>query len=275
MEEVIRLLVARQDAKILGGGQSLIPLLAFRLASCGLLVDLKHVPGLDQIAIDDKGFEIGAKVTWRQLERNRRLCEAHPLIAAALPHIAHYQIRNRGTVGGSLAHADPAAELPALAVTCDAHIVAVGPQGSRVIPAREFFLAPLVTALEPNEVIIALRLPIWPASRRYGFEEFAMRRGDFAIAGAIVFFDMDDHGRIRDPHVGAFGVADTPVRLPQAEAVLSSAFPDERTFAGAAAAAIDGLQARSDLHADADYRRALLRLLITRALRAAIGRAGR
>jgi carbon-monoxide dehydrogenase medium subunit len=275
IDEVIRLLVERQDAKILSGGQSLIPMLAFRLASCGLLVDLKRVPGLDQVAIDEAGVEIGAKVTWRQLERDQRLREAHPLVSAALPHIAHYQIRNRGTVGGSLAHADPAAELPALAVTCDAHIVAVGRQGSRTIPAREFFLSPLVTALEPEEMIIALRLPPWPAGRRYGFEEFAMRRGDFALAGAIVFFDQDEHGGIRNPHVGAFGVSDTPVRLPAAEAVLAGAVPDEPTFARAATAAVEGLQARSDIHADADYRKALLRLLIKRALQAAMNRADR
>jgi carbon-monoxide dehydrogenase medium subunit len=273
IEEVLRLLAERQDAKILSGGQSLLPMLAFRLASCKLLVDLKRVPGLDRITIDENGVELAAKVTWRQLERDPRLRQAHPLVAAALPHIAHYQIRNRGTVGGSLAHADPAAELPALAVTCDAHIVAVGRQGSRTIPACKFFLSPLVTALEPDEMIVALRLPPWPAGRRYGFEEFAMRRGDFALAGAIVFFDQDERGRMRDPHVGAFGVADTPVRLPRAEAVLAGAFPDEPTFVRAAAAATDGLDARSDIHADADYRRALLRTLIGRALRVATERA--
>jgi carbon-monoxide dehydrogenase medium subunit len=271
---VTRLLNARQDAKILSGGQSLIPMLAFRLADCGLLVDLKRVPGLDQIVIDETGIEIGAKVTWRQLERNERLRAAHPLISTTLLHIAHYQIRNRGTVGGSLAHADPAAELPAVAVTCDAQIVVTGRHGSRTIPAREFFLSPLVTALESDEVIVALRLPSWPTGRRYGFEEFAMRRGDFALAGAIVFFDQDDRGRIRNPHVGAFGVADTPVRLPQAEAVLTDAFPDEQIFARAAAA-VDDFQTRSDIHAGADYRRALLRTLIARALQAAADRAGR
>ncbi|HVY56606.1 MAG TPA: FAD binding domain-containing protein [Xanthobacteraceae bacterium] len=274
IDEVIRLLSDRQDAKVLSGGQSLMPMLAFRLASCGLLVDLKDVPGLDRITVDQNGLEIGARVTWRHLERDRSLRHAHPLLQAAIPHIAHYQIRNRGTVGGSLAHADPAAELPALAVTCEAEIIAAGPAGRRAIPAREFFLSPLVTALAPDEVIVALKLPAFPARRRHGFEEFAMRRGDFALAGAIVFYDHDARGRIRDPHVGAFGVADTPLRLSRAEDVLAGAMPDDRTFAQAAAAGTAGLDARSDIHADGDYRRALLATLLTRALRSAAARVG-
>ena len=273
IDEVIALLDRhREDAKILSGGQSLMPMLAFRLASCSLLIDLKDVPGLDRIAIGNDGIEIGARVRWRDIEQDRRLRTAHPLLSEAVTHIAHYQIRNRGTAGGSLAHADPAAELPALAVTCDAQIVTAGPGGRRSIRANEFFLSPLVTALEPREMIVALRLPLWPEKRRFGFAEFARRRGDFALAGAIVFFDRDDQGKISDPHVGAFGVADTPIRLHKAENALKGAIPEDRIFAEAAKVGTEDIDARSDIHADSDYRRALLTTLLTRALQASAQR---
>ncbi len=188
--EAVELLTQHDgEAKVISGGQSLIPILAFRLASPTILVDLRHVPDLDRIAIDDNGVELGAKVRWRDIEIDRRLNTAHPLLVAAIKHVAHYQIRNRGTVGGSLAHADPAAELPAIAVTCDAEIVVIGPAGRRSIPAVEFFVGPLLTKLTPSEIVVAMRLPRWPRQRHYGFEEFARRRGDFALAGVAVFYD--------------------------------------------------------------------------------------
>lgn len=272
LDEAIGLL-ARPDAKLLSGGQSLMPMLAFRVASCSLLVDLKHVPDLDRIDIGADGVELGARVTWRDIERHDRLRTAHPLLHVAVPHIAHYPIRNRGTVGGSLAHADPAAELPALALTCDAQIVVMGARGRRVVPSHEFFLSALVTALEPEEVIVALRLPAWPASRRFGFQEFARRRGDFALAGAIVFYDCDVRGRICDAHVGVFGVADTPLRLSRTEEQLIGAIPNEESFADAAGAGIRDIEVRSDIHADSDYRRALLASLIARSFQTATARA--
>jgi aerobic carbon-monoxide dehydrogenase medium subunit len=270
VEEVIGLLSRHEDdAKILSGGQSLIPLLALRVAACRLLIDLKYVRGLDRIVIGSDGVELGARVRWYDIEQDQRLRSAHPLLAEAVPHIAHYQIRNRGTVGGSLAHADPAAELPALAVACEAQIVAAGPNGLRSIPANEFFLSPLVTALGPHEMIIAVRFPAWPSRRRYAFIEFARRRGDFALAGAVAFYDPDKRGRISNPHVGAFGVADTPVRLFAAEAALEGALPDERVFARAAKLGTTDLDARSDIHADHEYRRGLLTTLLIRALQKA------
>lgn len=269
VEEVIELLSRHEDdAKILSGGQSLMPMLAFRVAACRLLIDLKNVPGLDRIVIDSDCVELGARVRWRDIEQDQRLRSAHPLLSEAVAHIAHYQIRNRGTVGGSLAHADPAAELPALAVTCEAQIVSAGPNGRRSIPASEFFLSPLVTALEPREMIIALRFPPWPRGRRFGFMEFARRRGDFALAGAVVFYDPDRHGTISNPHIGAFGVTDTPIRLYAAESALARARPGERAFANAARLGTADLEARSDIHADGDYRRGLLATLLVRALQA-------
>ncbi len=184
LDEAVALLAARPgEARPIAGGQSLMPLLAFRLAAPALLVDLRNIPGLDGIAVSDDGVRLGARVRWRDIEDDPRLRSAHPLLAAAVGHVAHYQIRNRGTVGGSLAHADPAAEMPGIAVTCEAEIAAVGPTGARAIAAAEFFFGPLATALAPDEIITELQLPAWLAGRRWGFEEFSRRRGDFALAG--------------------------------------------------------------------------------------------
>lgn len=274
VDEVIRLLDQKEDAKVLSGGQSLMPMLAFRMASCRLLVDLKKVPGLDRIAISDEGIELGAKVRWRDIERHPHLAQAHPLLSEAVAHIAHYQIRNRGTIGGSLAHADPAAELPAIAVTCDAQIVAQGPNGRRRIPASEFFLSPLNTALEPNELIVAMELPFWPRERRYGFIEFPRRSGDFALAGAAIYYDLDGKGRICTARVGAFGIGDTPVRLHETEKALTGTAPEEKSVGEAIRQGIATLEIRSDLHADESYRRALLETLLNRAFKFASARAG-
>ncbi len=240
-------------------------MLAFRLASCSILLDIKMLPNLDRIVLSDDGVELGARVRWRDIERDSNLPICHPLLAAAVKHIAHYAIRNRGTVGGSLAHGDPASELPALAVTCGATIEVAGPAGKRRLPAESFFLSPLVTALETNEIILSVRFPPWPAGRKYGFREFSRRKGDFALAGAIAFFDIKD-GRICSPRIGAFGVGDQPARLTDAEQALLGKDPNPDVFSRAAAIGAQSLEFRSDIHADADYRRSLLETLITRAL---------
>ena len=138
-------------------------------------------------------------VRWREILDDARLRTAHPLLVAAVEHVAHYQIRNRGTVGGSIAHADPAAEMPGIAVTCEAQIAVVGKAGARVIAACDFFRGPLMTALEPDEIITEIRLPAWPARRRFGFQEFARRRGDFAMAAAALFYDVDGETKRATP----------------------------------------------------------------------------
>src|SRR5258705_671653 len=189
LPEAVQLLASGDgEAKALAGGQSLVPMLAFRLAQPALLVDLRKLSDLRGIRISEKGVTLGAMVRWRDIEDDKRLNTAHPLLKAAIAHVAHYQIRNRGTVGGSLAHADPAAEMPGIAVTCDAEIAVVGTSGQRVIKAADFFQGPLMTALTSDEIIVEVRLPAWPAGRRWGFEEFARRRGDFAIAAAALLF---------------------------------------------------------------------------------------
>jgi carbon-monoxide dehydrogenase medium subunit len=257
------------EAKPIAGGQSLMPMLAFRVASPSLLVDLRKLPDLNRIVIADDGVRLGAMVRWRDIEDDVRLRAAHPLLAAAIAHVAHYQIRNRGTVGGSLAHADPAAEMPGVALACDAEIAVTGAAGSRTIAAGDFFLGPLTTALAPDEIIVEVRLPAWPARRRWGFQEFARRRGDFALAGVALFYDEDEDGKAADTHAGAIGVGDRPVRLSAAEAALNGRAVDAAAIADAARAASAEVDPPDDIHAHAAYRRALVGTLTERALTAA------
>ena len=267
--EAVALLASHDgEAKPLAGGQSLVPMLAFRIASPALLVDLRKLAELRQIKIGQDGVSLGAMVRWRDILDDERLAKAHPLLVAAVEHVAHYQIRNRGTVGGSLAHADPAAELPGMVITCDAKIVAVGKSGTRTIDAASFFQGPLITALKPDEIISEIRFPAWQAKRRFGFEEFARRRGDFALAAAMLFYD-EDGGKARNAHVGAIGVADRPLRLPAVEQVLNGNAVDEAVIAKAEAAASASVDPADDIHASGAYRKALIGVMVERALRAA------
>jgi carbon-monoxide dehydrogenase medium subunit len=253
-------------ARLLAGGQSLVPILAFRLAAPSMLVDLGRVAGLDTIAIDAEGVCLGARVRWCDIETDASLATVHPLLAAAVAHVGHYAIRKRGTVGGSLAHADPAAELPGIAITCDAQLTAVGPSGPRIVPAAAFFLGPLTTALAPDELITQICLPPWPATRRWGFREFARRRGDFALAGVAACYDRDREGRATNTRIGAIGVGDRPLRLTAAEAVLDSRIVDADAIAAAANLAARIVDPPDDLHGTSRYRRALLATLVERAL---------
>ena len=256
------------DAKVIAGGQSLVPMLAFRLAAPRFLVDIGRISELRRIATDTGGIRLGALARWRDIERNEELRRAHPLLVEAIRHVAHYQIRNRGTVGGSLAHADPAAEMPGIAVTCEAKVVIAGRKGQRVVPAAEFFTGALTTALQPDELIVEVRLPPWNPNRRWAFMEFARRRGDFAIAGIALYYDIEND-RARDAHVGAIGIADTPVRLPAVEATINGKTISETVVRAAAAAAFESVDPPDDIHAPGDYRRALLQALTERALSSA------
>ena len=270
LADAVALLAAHDgEAKPLAGGQSLVPMLAFRVAAPALLVDLRKLEELRQIAISARGVSLGAMVRWCDILDDVRLRTAHPLLVAAVEHVAHYQIRNRGTVGGSLAHADPAAEMPGIAVTCEAAIAVIGKAGARVIAAADFFHGPLMTALAPDEIISEIRLPPWPARRRFGFAEFARRRGDFALAGAALFCDPDDGGRVRNAHVGVIGVADRPLRLAAVEDVLTGRAIDHETIAAAAAAARAAVDPPDDIHAGGAYRRALVGTMVERALQSA------
>jgi carbon-monoxide dehydrogenase medium subunit len=270
ISEAVALLAGHDgEAKPLAGGQSLVPMLAFRVAAPSLLVDLRKLEELRQIGITQDGVALGAMVRWRDILDDARLATAHPLLVAAVEHVAHYQIRNRGTVGGSIAHADPAAEMPGIAVTCDAQIAVIGKAGTRVIAAGDFFEGPLMTVLKADEIITEIRLPGWPAKRRFGFQEFARRRGDFALAAAAVFYDSDDNGMTRNAHVGVIGVGDRPTRLPSVEAVMNGQKISEAVIAKAEAAASAAVDPRDDIHASGAYRKALVGVMVERALKAA------
>ena len=255
----------RGEARVLAGGQSLLPMLAFRMAAPSMLVDLRKLPDLNRISISARGVELGAMVRWCDIEESEALCTAHPLLVAATACVAHYPIRSRGTVGGSLAHADFAAELPGIAVACDAEIVAVSPFGTRRIPARDFFKSPMTTALSDDEVITALTLPTWPSERRWGFQEFSRQRGGFPLAGVAVYYEEVD-GKASNAHLTVIGASSRLERLGAAERALNGQVVSEDVIdavAEAAAAAIDPV---SDIDGAADYRRALVRTLTARAL---------
>jgi len=270
LSDAVAVLAARPgDAKAIAGGQSLVPMLAFRVASPSLLVDLRNIPDLNRIRIEEDGVRLGAMVRWRDIEDEVRLETAHPLLKAAVAHVAHYQVRNRGTVGGSIAHADPAAEMPGIAVSCEAEIAVQGPGWTRVICAGDLFLGPLTTALTPEEIIVEVRLPPWPRRRRWGFEEFARRRGDFAMAGAAVFYDQDEAGRAVNAHVGVIGVGDRPQRLPEVEAVLNGRTVDDDTVVQAEQVTMANVHPADDIHASAAYRRALAGTMVERAIKTA------
>ena len=169
LDEAVSLLAVKDvESKLIAGGQSLMPILAFRLASPDVLIDLRKVPGLGAIEVGADGVRLGARVRWCDIEADASLAAAHPLLVAAVSHVAHYQIRNRGTIGGSLAHADSAAEMPGIAVTCDATISVMNASGRRDIAAEDFFLGPLTTSLEPHDLVTAVLLPPWPSKRRWG-----------------------------------------------------------------------------------------------------------
>ena len=246
-----------------------MPVLAFRLATPSLLVDLRRLPGLGNIAVGDDGFRLGALVRWRDIEDDQRLVAAHPLLHAAVAHVAHYQIRNRGTVGGSLAHADPAAELPGVAVTCEGEITLFGPAGSRTVRAGDFFTGPLSTLRQPDEIITELHLPKWPSGRRWAFRKYARREGDFALAGILLFYDEDRQGALSNAHVGVIGACPRPHRLTRVETLLNGHTIDDGLIRQAAATAAEEVDPPDDLHADAAYRRGLVATLIERGLRAA------
>ena len=269
LREAIDLLASNPEAFVIAGGQSLMPVLAFRLATPSLLVDLRRLPGLGYIAVGDDGFRLGALVRWRDIEDDQRLVTAHPLLHAAVAHVAHYQIRNRGTVGGSLAHADPAAELPGVAVTCEGEITLLGPAGSRTVRAGVFFTGPLSTLRQPDEIITELHLPKWPSGRRWAFRKYARREGDFALAGILLFYDENRQGSLSNAHVGVIGACPRPHRLTRVETLLNGHAIDDGLIRQAAATAAEEVDPPDDLHADAAYRRGLVATLIERGLRAA------
>ncbi len=264
VDEALALLAEHGDeARPLAGGQSLVPMLNHRLARPGVLVDIGAIEELQRMERRPSDWLIGATVTQRRVETGGT--EGCDLLSLAMPFIGHRQIRARGTVGGSIAHADPAAELPAVALTLDATMVAVSAGGERAIGASEFFVGPYMNALEDGEILSHVIFPTVPSSTRCSFREFARRKGDFAVAGVAAAVDFAN-GSVSTARLTAFAVGSNPVRLTGAEQALAGRALDGAAMADAAAAAAAEIEPWDDIHGSPRYRRQLVAALLRRAL---------
>jgi aerobic carbon-monoxide dehydrogenase medium subunit len=260
-------LLAREgeDAKVIAGGQSLVPLMAFRLARPSALIDINRIAELRYVRRDGDALRIGALATHRDIETNAEpgVLEGYSILPRAARFIGHYPIRTRGTFGGSIAHADPTSEWCMLARLLDAEIVVTGAHGSRTVASSDFFHGVFTTALGVDEVVTEIRFPA-PAPRS-AIREFARRQGDFAVVAVATALEMED-GRVRSARIALAGVSDAPVRATEAEAMLAGAAPDEALFEEAGRAAAADLRPPSDIHGSSDYRRNLAAALVRRAL---------
>lgn len=261
------------DAKPLAGGQSLVPLMNFRLAKPRYLVDLNRIPELAYIRREDGTLAVGAMTRQFEAERSDLVRAAVPLLVEALKLVGHPTIRHRGTVGGSIAHADPAAELPAAAVALGAELVIRSGRGTRTVPAENFFVGPFTTGLAPDELLTEIRIPVTQPGTGYAFLELSRRHGDFAIVGVAALVRLATDGTVERASVVLCGAGPTPVRARQAEAALQGAAPTEDRFREAGELAARQAQPTSDIHASAEYRRRVAAVLVRRALLAATERA--
>jgi carbon-monoxide dehydrogenase medium subunit/6-hydroxypseudooxynicotine dehydrogenase subunit alpha len=269
LEETLAALAEGGDeAKILAGGQSLVTAMAFRLVRPALLVDVNDVSGLAYVAREGGGLRLGALVRHAVLERAEGLDGPWRALREAVTHVGHYPVRVRGTFGGSIAHADPAAELAVVATTFDAQVVAVSTDGARTIAAADFFVAPFMTTLAPEEVVVEVELPAPPPGTVSAFEELAQRSGDFALASVCAALALED-GKVSWARIGLGSVGATPLRAPEAEGLLVGSDAGEAAVEAAAHAAASACDPFSDSHASAAYRRHLVGVLVGRALRRA------
>jgi carbon-monoxide dehydrogenase medium subunit len=274
LEHAVDLLHSHGDgAKVLAGGQSLVPLMNMRLARPAAVVDINRIPALAYIAAGAETIRIGALTRLRAAETSDVVAARCPLLRDALRLVGHVQIRNRGTVGGSVAHADPAAELTAVLALLDGRVVARGRRGTRVIPAADLFVTYLTTSLEADEVLTEVQFPAVPPGAGWSWLEVARRYGDFALAGAGVVLRVAG-GAIAEARIGLTGLGPVPVRARAAERLLAGRAASEALWAEAAAAVRDTVEPDGDIHATAEYRRHVAGVVVQRALREAIGRAG-
>ena len=267
IDEAVRTLaeVAGEDGRVLAGGQSLVPIMAFRLARPGHLVDINGVAALRRLAVDGDRLSIGACVRHAAFHKPVVDGPLGRLLATVVRHIAHYPIRTRGTFCGSIAHADPASEWCAVAAALDADMIARRAGGTRTIPAQDFFRGIMTTALDEDEILVEVRLPILPADTRFGFYEFNRRAGDFALAMALVTYRVED-GMISAARVAVGGVEPQPRRIAQAEQALAGRPPDRAAFEAAAAAVAAAVDPLDDATTSASYRRDLANTVTRRAL---------
>lgn len=274
--EALDLLAHYGDAaKILAGGQSLMPLMSMRLARPRMLIDINRLTALAHISLGtDATLAIGALTRQRAVERARVVQTHHPLLAAVMPSLGHFQIRNRGTIGGSIVHADPAAELPAVCLALEAEFGLRSTVRQRAVKAADFFLTYLTTAIEPDELLVDIRFPAWNPQWRWGFQEVCRRQGDFALVGAVALLQLDEDDICHAARLTMFGVGGTPVRLPRAEEMLAGQRLDRRLLDQLAIAVAAELQPDADMHASVDYRREVGGVVARRALEAALGQTG-
>ncbi len=268
VEEALKLLNDNSgECKVLSGGQSLMPLLNMRLVRPKVIVDINRIQGLYYVRPWDKGVAVGATVPVQTIEKAQLFSERVPILCDAARHIAHPQIRSRGTICGSIAHADPAAELPALALALGAEMVTSGSNGSRTIPSDEFFVSFFTTSLLPNEMLTEVRFIAPPKDMAWSFLEVSRRHGDFALVGVVAGLRLDQARKsVTEARLVYFGVGPTPVRVEAAEQLLVGQAPGEAAFQAAADAVTKALDPDNDLHASADYRRSVAGTLTRRSL---------
>jgi CO/xanthine dehydrogenase FAD-binding subunit len=273
LEETIELLARYGgDCKLMAGGQSLTPMLNFRVVKPEMIIDIRKVLEMDYVRQLPGFLHVGALTRHRILETSPVVAAALPIIPETMHHVAHLAIRNRGTIGGSLSHADPAAELPMLSRLLDADIQTRSVRGERTISAHDFFLGPLTNALEDDELLVRIDLPVLQPGTGWCFMEHARRAGDFALAAVGAVVRIED-GIVAEARVAMMGVGDTPLRCPDAEEALLGQAPSDAQLDQAARVACASLEPRQDLHASAEYRKHLAQVLARRVLRMARGRA--
>jgi CO/xanthine dehydrogenase FAD-binding subunit len=275
LEETLNLLERHGDeAKVLAGGQSLMPLINLRLARPAAIIDINGLRNLDVISTaPDGGLTIGALARQRTLERSTIVQQQNPMLAAAMPLIGHFQIRNRGTIGGSLVHADPAAELPAVSLLLGAEFLLKSKSGARLVAAADFFLGYLATVCQPGELLTEIRLPKWRDAEAWAIAEVARRKGDFALVGVALRSELDGADRLKNTRIVMFGVGGKPQRTQDAEALLNGRRIEPTLLNELSRVVAQELQPDSDVHASAAYRKEVGGVLVRRALQSAWAKA--
>jgi CO/xanthine dehydrogenase FAD-binding subunit len=273
LEEAISILASDTDAVVLAGGQTLLPAMNFRAANPSLLVDIQHVGGLRGIEVGDRGIVVKAMTRHRELELNADVLRVNPLIAEAMQHVAHIPIRNRGTVVGSLCHADPSAEMPLVLVLLGGSVIAQGPSGAREIAAEDFFQSFLTTARSQDEIIVEARFPALPPGAGWAFDEVTRRHGDYAVVGVGCVLARDGEGRASGVRLAACGIADRPVRLKAAEAILNGTALGKSDLDAAVAASVSAVTQPDEMNVSVSYRRRALGTLTRRMVAEAARRA--
>jgi len=261
------------DAKVLAGGQSLIPMMNFRLARPQVLIDISNIGNRNRVDDEADGVRVLATSTQRFVEQSKSVRERLPVLLEAIKHIAHFQIRNKGTIGGSIVNADPASELPAMSLVLDAEYEIKSKGKQRTIPAEDFFITYMTTSLEPDEILSSILFKAPPKKSGWGFHEMARRSGDFALAGSTAVIGLDSNGKCSHARISLFGVSPTPVRAKEAETMLLGQVYSPELMRETAQQVQEVVDPESDVHVTAEYRRSVAEVLARRALEDAFHRA--